>query len=508
MNMAYLPASSGGPITPQNVSSPQAVTRKRRLAEVMMQQGSNTSPVGHPLEAFSRAFQGGMAGYMASKADKEETAGRAGYSSRLAQALASKDSPDLAASMELANDPWASEPGSRLLSTMMQQQLEKQQPNYRTFTNKAGDVMRYNENDPNSQPEMFYDDPTGSDPDWQYMEPQYDAWGNQTQPGGFYNKNSSDMPGMPQGTQSPQHYQSQSLPSGGVSTPSTYGSANPSMLGAGAASQRQGAAPNIQALAQQWLPGVSAKVIMGNADAQEFLISKATNPNDARDFDTWDRDRRKSGASSVTVDNKGLSAEEESAGKERGARMDALESGKSISSLQQIQLAGRLLQNVDSGALAGMKGKAGNIFASLGLPVENLKYLGIDPELVTTGPQIQALVNRQVVGMIGSGQFPAQNFSDTDRIFLEQILPSLSNQPQANALITATTERLLQIEVQKRQAWTQARKQKSSYRDFEADWNDKLQGLDLFGDIAKQAGAAADPSAMSDDDLLRALGGQ
>jgi hypothetical protein len=495
------------PITPQNVLSPQSVTRKRRLADVLMQQGTATSPVGHPLEALSRAFQGGMAGYMASKADKEETAGRAGYRSRLAQALANKESPDLVSSMELANDPWASEPGSRLLSTMMQQQLEKQQPNYRTFTNKAGDVMRYNENDPDAQPKMFYDDPTGEthDPQWQYIQPQTDAWGNETSPGYWADVNAKQMPGMPQGTQSPQHYQSQSLPSGGVSTPSTYG-ANPPMPGAPA--QSQGSAPDIGTLAQRWLPNVPPKVIMGNADAQEFLISKATNPSDPRDFDTWDRDRRRSGASSVTVDNKGLSAEEESAGKERGARMDALESGKSISSLQQIQLAGRLLQNVDSGALAGMKGKAGNIFASLGLPVENLKYLGIDPELVTTGPQIQALVNRQVVGMIGSGQFPAQNFSDTDRIFLEQILPSLSNQPQANALITATTERLLQIEVQKRQAWTQARKQKTSYRDFEADWNDKLQGLDLFGDIAKQAGAAADPSAMSDDDLLRALGGQ
>jgi hypothetical protein len=264
-------------------------------------------------------------------------------------------------------------------------------------------------------------------------------------------------------------------------------------------------------LAQQWLPGVSPKVIMSNSDAQEFLISKITNPQDQRDFDTWDRERRKSSAPSVTIDQKGLSAEEESAGKERGSRMDALESGKSIGSLQQIQLAGRLLENVDSGALAGMKGKAGNIFASLGLPVQSLSYLGIDPDLVTTGPQIQALINRQVITMIGSGQFPAQNFSDTDRIFLEQILPSLSNHPQANALITATTERLLQVEVQKRQAWAQARKQRISFRDFEAQWNDKLQGMDLFGDIAQQAGTSGetlDPSAMSDDDLLRALGGQ
>jgi hypothetical protein len=212
-------------------------------------------------------------------------------------------------------------------------------------------------------------------------------------------------------------------------------------------------------------------------------------PDDAVWLDSNNEPHAPPAGTNITIDQKGLTAEEESAGKERGTRMDLLESGKSTSSLQQIQLAGKLLQNVDSGALAGMKGTAGNIFTSLGLPVEGLKYLGIDPNLVTTGPQIQALINRQVVGMIGSGQFPAQNFSDTDRIFLEKILPSLANQPEANALITATTERLLQIEGEKRKAWTQARKQNVSFRDFEADWNDRLAGTDLFGDIAKQAGA-------------------
>jgi hypothetical protein len=202
----------------------------------------------------------------------------------------------------------------------------------------------------------------------------------------------------------------------------------------------------------------------------------------------WELEAKRAGANSVTVDMKGLTAEEEAAGKERGARMDLLESGKSIGNLQQIQLAGKLLQNIDSGALAGMKGTAGNIFASLGLPMEGLRYLGIDPNIVTTGPQIQALINRQVVGMIGSGQFPAQNFSDTDRIFLEQILPSLTNRPEANALITATTERLLSIEVQKRQAWAEARRTGVTFRDFETQWNDRLQGQDIFGDIARQAG--------------------
>jgi hypothetical protein len=187
------------------------------------------------------------------------------------------------------------------------------------------------------------------------------------------------------------------------------------------------------------------------------------------------------------INNKGLSAEEEAAGKPRGERMDKLESGESIKGLQQIQLAGRLLENVDTNALAGMKGTAGSILASLGVPVDSLSSIGIDPNLVTSGPEIQSLVNRGVISMIGSGQFPAQNFSDTDRIFLERIFPSLSNLPQANKLIGATAARLYEIENQKRAAWAQARKAGQTFRDFEIDWNDSLTSRDIFGDIAAMA---------------------
>jgi hypothetical protein len=197
-------------------------------------------------------------------------------------------------------------------------------------------------------------------------------------------------------------------------------------------------------------------------------------------------------STNIDIDMTGETEEAKKLGGFRAERLDALEAGKSISQLRQIQLIGKLMEGVDTGALANIEGKAGNIIASLGLPVESLNWLGIDPNLVTTGPAIQGLINRQVVGMIGGGQFPAQNFSDTDRIFLEKIFPSLTNQPGANRLITATAERLLELESAKLKAWTQARKQKISFRDFEADWNDKLQGLDLFGDIAKQAGMSAD----------------
>jgi hypothetical protein len=102
------------PITPQNVQSPQSVTRKRRLAEAMMQQGTDTSPVGHPLGALARALQGGMAGYMSHKADTAEKEGLAGV-------MAKMQSGDNAGAMM---DPWATDGTSRLA----QIQYEQSQP--------------------------------------------------------------------------------------------------------------------------------------------------------------------------------------------------------------------------------------------------------------------------------------------------------------------------------------------------------------------------------------------
>lgn len=194
----------------------------------------------------------------------------------------------------------------------------------------------------------------------------------------------------------------------------------------------------------------------------------------------------------VTIENiplKGQTKEEEVAGTKRGERVDALESGKTIQNLQQLRYIGKQMEGLNTGPLSGAQMTAGAFMSQLGASPETLKDFGIDPNLVTTGPQLQALINRQVVGMIGSGQFPAQNFSDTDRIFLEKIFPSLSNVPGANALITATTERMIQIEEAKLQAWYDASDNGTTFRDFERQWNRQLSQMDVFGDIAKEAQA-------------------
>jgi hypothetical protein len=106
------------PITPQNVQSPQSVTRKRRLAEAMMQQGTDTSPVGHPLGALARAMQGGMAGYMSHKADTAEKEG-------LASVMAKMQSGDNAGVM---TDPWATDGMSRLAQVEYERSLPQAPP--------------------------------------------------------------------------------------------------------------------------------------------------------------------------------------------------------------------------------------------------------------------------------------------------------------------------------------------------------------------------------------------
>jgi hypothetical protein len=115
------------PITPQNVQSPQSVTRKRRLADAMMQQGTDTSPVGHPLGALARAMQGGMAGYMSHKADTAESEGRVGAMSRLTEAMANKNM-GTADYMNIASDPWMPEGASPLVGAMFKSHLDAQAP--------------------------------------------------------------------------------------------------------------------------------------------------------------------------------------------------------------------------------------------------------------------------------------------------------------------------------------------------------------------------------------------
>lgn len=340
-------------LPPGGVMSPDQVTRRRKMADAMMQQAGDTSPVGHWTQGAARmanALAGGINNW---RADKGEAAGQQSYQDMMAQHLSSDGNP--------------------------------------------------------SQEGMT---------DQQYFEGVSHPW---------------------------------STPAGNAMLGKMYDRYNPEPL----------------------------EPTPEQRDYDRGLKDPA--------FADYERKMKEAGRPITTIDTVGESAEAKKAGELRGDAMYKLESGESIKGYQQIELAARMLEGIDTSALGDVQMKVGGIFAALGLPVKALETLGIDPEMITTGPAVQSLVNRSVVAMIGSGQFPAQNFSDTDRIFLEKIFPSLTNLPEANKLIGGVASRLMQIENEKRQAWMQARSEGMEFRDFNFMWNDQLMQRDIFGDIAKEA---------------------
>lgn len=418
-------------VIPAGETSPEALERKRKMAEALLAQAGDTSPIGHWSQGAARMVQALMGGIGMGRANSQESEARSAATKQFMEAVQGGGQEALMGAM---GNQFQNPGQQRILEALFSDQLKRQRPDWKMFEGAGGDQMRFNQNDPNSRPELFYDAPD---------EPKPPISGEQSwiDPNTF--KPLYTPPPKPEEPPtSVQEYK--------------YGQQDPAFL-------------------------------------------------------KYQEDLKKAGATNVDVNTKGLSAEEEASGKLRGERMDKLESGESIKGLKQIQLASKLLESVDTNALAGMKGKAGNIMVALGLPVTSLGTLGIDPEIVTTGPEIQSLVNRGVMSMIGSGQFPAQNFSDTDRMFLEKIFPSLSNLPEANKLIGMTVERLAKVETDKRAAWAVARKQGATFRDFEIAWNDQLQAQDIFGDIAaaaqqggQPAGGGANPEL---EDALRKYGG-
>jgi hypothetical protein len=98
-----------------------------------------------------------------------------------------------------------------------------------------------------------------------------------------------------------------------------------------------------------------------------------------------------------------------------------------------------------------------------------------------------------VVGKIGSGAFPANNFSDADREFLLGTVQRLGNDPRANKIITETARRMAQLDIDRARAYQQfkanpANKSKG-FEDFELQWSDDIAKKDVFGDLRKQAEA-------------------
>jgi hypothetical protein len=111
-------------LPPNGQLSPDAVSRRRLMAQAMMGQGMDSSPVGHPLQGVARVAQALAGGYGMRKADQAEQEGRAQFNTRIASAL--QGEPDMGQLAELSGDPYGQD--NPLVAQMIAQRFKENQP--------------------------------------------------------------------------------------------------------------------------------------------------------------------------------------------------------------------------------------------------------------------------------------------------------------------------------------------------------------------------------------------
>lgn len=214
-------------------------------------------------------------------------------------------------------------------------------------------------------------------------------------------------------------------------------------------------------------------------------------------FEAWDIARRQAAASTNNIDLKGETAESKALGEGAGARANATITAAANASKGLVDLANReqLLKNLETGKVAPAKYTMAAWAKSIGVPDGTLEGLGFDPKAVGDTQALRALTAKAIIGQIGAGGFPANNFSDADRKFLEGTIPQLGSDPRANKIIIEVGRRSYQRDIEKAQAWNAFRKDPANkdkngqvhYDEFELNWSDKVAKKDSFGDLQREA---------------------
>jgi hypothetical protein len=117
--------------------------------------------------------------------------------------------------------------------------------------------------------------------------------------------------------------------------------------------------------------------------------------------------------------------------------------------------------------------------------------LGLDPKGVGSAQAVQSLINESVLGKIGAGGLPANNFSDADREFIVKIFPGLGDDPQANKIRIEGARRMAQLDIERAKEFQKFKANPANkgkgFEDFELLWGDEMSRKDVFGDLRKQA---------------------
>jgi hypothetical protein len=203
----------------------------------------------------------------------------------------------------------------------------------------------------------------------------------------------------------------------------------------------------------------------------------------------------------VDVNTAGETAFSSEYGKGRSAvASDIVDAGdKAASNLQKSNLLAHLLPQVATGKAAGAFSTLGGWLQSLGM---DPAAVGIDPKLPATAEAVNGLANEMILGKIGKGQFPANNFSEQDRNFLLTTIPQLSDRPEAANIKLEVSRRLDELAIHRADEWekiandpSDKRPLEQKFSEFSHDWRDYLQKQDVFAGLDDQLKALGAPQA-------------
>src|SRR5204862_3470643 len=171
--------------------------------------------------------------------------------------------------------------------------------------------------------------------------------------------------------------------------------------------------------------------------------------------------------------------------------------------LYTLNRADALLNQIKTDALAPTRMSVGAMGRALGVSDEVLARLNLDPKSIGSAQAFNAIVGDLVIGKIGAGGFPSNNFSNTDRTFLTDTVAKLGDDPESNRIKLGAAKMVAHRDLEKAQAWAAFRRDNpnKSFVDFEHSWNEKVSKNDLSGQLRQQAedliaGAKIPPEAI------------
>lgn len=259
----------------------------------------------------------------------------------------------------------------------------------------------------------------------------------------------------------------------------------------------------LQAVANPYLPAGQkdmAKTLLTRAldesktpDKVKVLQQIATQSGYRGTLLDLEKELRAAGKTEITLDQKAETAEAKAAGEAAGKRRAEMfaaagSAGKTLTNLSRME---GLLGQLEQGKLSPAKLNVSAWAKSFGLNDEVAARLGFDPKGAASAQALQSLVAESVLGKIGSGGLPANNFSDADREFLVSIFPRIANEPGANKILIEGARRMVQLDIERAKAFQAFKRDPANkargFEDFELEWANKMSNRDLFGDLRREA---------------------